>query len=162
MAEKKNQLLSTLKQQVLLLKSQLEGLEKYKPNRSSLTPTKLRSISNSSRLNAHNFDTINPDKGVKKFPEKGSRFHNIAQLIQEKSALDPVPNISAYRKAEYNKTKENFNTENSSSLTPRQRGPNPLTGEGYKTEQKGLKIIGAVAKQAEQRNSSRKHFKLYM
>jgi hypothetical protein len=148
MAEKKNQLLSTLKQQVLLLKSQLEGLEKYKPqDRSSLTPTKLRSSSNSSRLPTHHFDTINPDKGVKKFPQKRTTFKNIAQLIQEKSALQPVPTVSTYRRAEYNKTKENFNTENSNNLTPRQRGPNPLTGEGYKTEQKGLKIIGAVAKQ---------------
>ena len=50
-------------------------------------------------------DSTYLDRGVKKFYEKENQYKNIAEVIKEKSAAEKTPRMSAYRKAEYARTR---------------------------------------------------------
>ena len=50
-----------------------------------------------------------------------------------------TPRMSAYRKAEYDRTRENFSTDQKEYHTQRSVSPNPLTGQGYLEKKKGIK-----------------------
>lgn len=45
--------------------------------------------------------------------------------------MEKQPKLSPFRKAEYDKTKENFSAEKNHFQTERKTSPNPLTGQGY-------------------------------
>ena len=86
--DKKTHLLSNLKRQVLALKNQLEGLERYKQSklhRQSYNSKTNRSVSYSSRFDSTTLDSSYLDKGIKKFYGDKEKFKNIADLINEKS-----------------------------------------------------------------------------
>lgn len=138
--EKKTNLLSNLKKQVLALKCQLDVLEKNK-HKSSKTHSHHRSISYSSRFNSNTLDSTSLSRGLKKFPLADSKFKNISEVIKEKSFIDPTPKISTFRKAEYEKTKENFSTERTLTSPVKRNCGNPLTGEGYSSNKKGIKTL---------------------
>ena len=106
--DRKAYLLSSLKKQVLQLKDQLNQIERGKKNDRSNN----KSITEGSeRFNSNCYDSTYLDRGVKKFPSKKSKHKNLSELISEKSMTDRTPRLSSYRKAEYEKTKENFSTE---------------------------------------------------
>lgn len=111
--DKKSHLLSSLKKQVIALKSQLEGLEKTKISnisRSKHNPSHIKSISHSSRFDSLNLDSSYLERGIRKFPLADFKFRNISQVIQDKSALERTPKFSSQRKAEHLRTKENFSS----------------------------------------------------
>lgn len=62
--DRKAHLLSSLKKQVLQLKTQLDLIEKNKKHDRS----RHRSVTESSRFNSNTYDSSYLDKGVKKFP----------------------------------------------------------------------------------------------
>ena len=78
---------------------------------------------------------------MKKFPQREKELRNLAQVIKEKSTIENTPRLSAYRKAENERTKENFSTEHKKYVTSRSASPNPLTGEGYSVKKKGIKTV---------------------
>jgi hypothetical protein len=101
--DKKTNLLSNLKKQVLILKSQLEGLEHSKAHLHSkhIRTSHNKSVSHSSRFDSTNLDSSYLNRGIKKFALGDSKFKNIAQIIKEKSSLERTPKFSSQRKAEY-------------------------------------------------------------
>lgn len=84
--DKKTQLLSTLKKQVIALKVQLEGLEKSKSHKISRQTNNMHahsSVSHSSRFDSINLDCSYLEKrGRKKFALVDSKFKNIAEVIK--------------------------------------------------------------------------------
>jgi hypothetical protein len=68
--QRKTNILSDLKKQVLILKTQLNNLEKNKSvvYDQSIGQMNKSSISQSSRFNTSTYDSTYLDKGVKKFP----------------------------------------------------------------------------------------------
>jgi hypothetical protein len=109
--DKKSHLLSSLKKQVIALKSQLEGLEKTKHTKlscSSQNPAHNKSISHSSRFDSLTLDSSYLHRGIRKFPLADSKFRNISEVIQDKSVPDRTPKFSSQRQAEHLKTKKNF------------------------------------------------------
>lgn len=106
--DKKGHLLSSLKKQVIALKSQLEGLEKTKHTKvscSSQNPAHSKSISHASRFDSLTLDSSYLERGIRKFPLADSKFRNISEVIQDKSAIDRMPKYSSQRQAEHLKTK---------------------------------------------------------
>lgn len=112
---KKTDILMSLKKQVMILKSQLEVINKKKL---SLSPNvgKFKSKSRtphhrtSSRFDSNFVDpeTVG-ERGIKKFVDPNEQSRNLAELIMNKSVVETkTKRISPYRIAEYNKTKENF------------------------------------------------------
>ena len=71
-----------------------------------------------------------------------------------------TPNFSAYRRAEYEKTRKNFSSEEPSHSKTRSRTPNPITGVGYLNRKKGLKVDYEPRKVSKERVSGRRHFEL--
>jgi len=68
---KNTHLLTDLKKQVLILKNQLENIDKHRQNahnRSINSSMNRSTISQSSRFNTSTYDSTYLDKGVKKFP----------------------------------------------------------------------------------------------
>lgn len=68
---KNTHLLTDLKKQVLMLKNQLENIDRHKqnPNNRSINHSMNKStISQTSRFNTSTYDSTYLDKGVKKFP----------------------------------------------------------------------------------------------
>ena len=53
--------------------------------------------------------------------------------------MNRTPKISSQRKAEYEKTKQNFKTEMPEQSRSRSRSPNPVTGQGYSDKKNGIK-----------------------
>ena len=105
--DKKAYLLSTLKRQVMALKTQLQNIESVKSHHRSKwsqhqqshqrSPhSNHRSTSHSSRFqsNAAEFD-----RGIKmcKTPEK--EYRNIQQMIHDKSRVERMPHFSSQRRA---------------------------------------------------------------
>jgi len=77
---KNTNLLSDLKKQVLILKNQLENIDKRKNlhherNNSHMNRS---TLSQSSRFNTSTYDSTYLDRGVKKFPFGESRFKNLS------------------------------------------------------------------------------------
>ena len=68
--QRKTHILSDLKKQVMILKSQLNNLEKNKSviHDKSINQMNKSNISQSSRFNTSTYDSTYLDKGVKKFP----------------------------------------------------------------------------------------------
>jgi hypothetical protein len=101
--DKKTNLLSNLKKQVMILKSQLEGLEHTKSHLNSkhANTSHNKSVSHSSRFDSINLDCSYLDRGIKKFTLGDSKFKNIAEIIKEKSTFERTPKFSSQRKAEY-------------------------------------------------------------
>ncbi len=67
--QKKSHLLKDLKKQVLILKSQLENIERHKTDHHRESVSMNRStLSQSSRFNTSTYDFTYLDRGVKKFP----------------------------------------------------------------------------------------------
>lgn len=102
--DKKGHLLSTLKKQVMILRSQLDRIVSVKYSKVS-NQTHNNSRHNNSASHSPRFDSISLDstyleRGIKKFPLTDSKFKNIAQIIREKSAIDRTPKLSSQRKAE--------------------------------------------------------------
>jgi len=81
--DKKTNLLSNLKKQVMILKSQLEGLENRKSHIQSkhANTSHNKSISHTSRFDSINLDSSYLDRGIKKFPLADSKFKNITEII---------------------------------------------------------------------------------
>lgn len=94
--DKKSQLLSNLKKQVMQLKFHLNKVDKCKRQ----DRNDHRSTSDSSRFNSNIFDSSYLDKGVKKFPLQ-ENYRNITHVIKEKSLVDKKPQLSSYRKIEH-------------------------------------------------------------
>jgi len=92
--DRKAHLLSSLKKQVLQLKTQLEVIERNKKTDRSHH----RSVNESSRFNSNSFDSSYLDRGVKKFPLR-DKCKNIIDVIQEKSVINKQPTLSPFRKA---------------------------------------------------------------
>lgn len=67
-------------------------------------------MSHSSRFDSITLDSSYLERGIKKFPLADSKFKNIAEVIHEKSSIDRVPKFSSQRRAEYERTKENFSS----------------------------------------------------
>ena len=101
--DRKAYLLSTLKKQVIQLKTQLNQIERQKNEHHNSKP-KPHSCS---RFSSNSYDSSYLDRGVKKFPLK-DQPKNLVEVISKKSKPDKKPKISNYRKEEYEKTKENF------------------------------------------------------
>ena len=100
--DKNGHLLSSLKRQVIALKSQLEGLEHAKQAKLSShthNQSHSKSISHSSRFDSLTLDSSYLQRGFKKFPLADSKFKNIAEVIHDKSAPDRTPKFSSQRKA---------------------------------------------------------------
>jgi hypothetical protein len=126
--DRKAYLLSSLKKQVLQLKTQLDFIEKSKPEERA----QIRPVTESSRFSSISVDSAYRDRGVRKFPAAADNCHNIAAVIKERSVVEKQPTLSPFRKAEYERTKANFSTLVGNSLRQLRRvSPNPLTGEGY-------------------------------
>lgn len=121
--DKKSQLLSNLKKQVMELKFHLNKVDICKKQEKN----DHRSTSDSSRFHSNIFDSSYLDKGVKKFPLQ-ENFRNLTQVIKEKSFVDKKPQLSTYRKREYERTKENFSNSKTNFFTKRYLSPNPVTG----------------------------------
>jgi hypothetical protein len=130
---KKTDILVNLKQQVMILKSQLDLINRKKM---SISPGHHQSKSKGQRPSrtASRFDSncldgeIIGERGLRRFTNRQDTSHNLSELILNKSIEGKIPRISPYRKAEYIKTKENFDTE-PMDLSPRQTAlRNPLTG----------------------------------
>ncbi len=68
--QKKTHLLTDLKKQVLLLKNQLENIERTRTNNQnrSINSMNRSTLSQSSRFNTSTYDSTYLDRGVKKFP----------------------------------------------------------------------------------------------
>lgn len=128
--DKKSHLLSSLKKQVIALKSQLEGLEKSKTNQPSRHNNSQhnKSVSHSLRFDSLTLDSSYLHRGIRKFPLADSHSRNIANLIQDKSALERTPKFSSQRKAEHLRTQENFSSGVVQQPRSRSKSPNPLTG----------------------------------
>lgn len=69
-----------------------------------------------------------------------------------------TPKFSSQRKAEYEKTKENFKTQMPEQSRSRSRSPNPLTGQGYSDKKNGIKTNFNRTIQKNERPSEKKHF----
>jgi hypothetical protein len=125
---KKTDILVNLKQQVMILKSQLDLINRKKM---SISPGHHQSKSKGQRPSrtASRFDSNCLDgEIIGRFTNRQDTSHNLSELILNKSIEGKIPRISPYRKAEYIKTKENFDTE-PMDLSPRQTAlRNPLTG----------------------------------
>jgi hypothetical protein len=81
--DKKSNLLSHLKRQVVALKHQLEGFQKGRAQTSKMTHTPPKTTSSqSSRFNSHSIDATYLDKGIRKYPASSSRCRNISELIK--------------------------------------------------------------------------------
>jgi hypothetical protein len=116
----------------MLLKSQLDVLNQRKLNLSankSHSKSKGHKTKVTSRFDSNYLDgEIVGSRGIKRFAERQGPFCNLSELITNKSADERVPKLSPYRRAEYIKTKENFDTE-PMELSPRKNHlRNPLTG----------------------------------
>lgn len=100
--DKKGHLLSSLKKQVIALKSQLEGLEharQGKLSRHTQNQSHSKSISHASRFDSLTLDSSYLQRGIRKFPLADSKFKNIAEIIHDKSAPDRTPKFSSQRRA---------------------------------------------------------------
>lgn len=137
--DKKSNLLSHLKKQVMALKNQLEVIEHHKSQKASkhTQNSHNRSVSHSSRFDSSHLDSSYLNRGIRKFYDAHPKFKNIAQLIRDKSARERTPKFSSQRKAENEKTKLNFSNEMPEQSRSRSKSPNPLTGEGYSDRQRG-------------------------
>lgn len=93
-------MLSSLKKQVLQLKTQLDQIDRNKRTDRS----NHRSTSESSRFSSNTFGSSYLDKGVKKFP-LADKCLNLVEVIKEKSAISKAPSLSPFRKAEHERTK---------------------------------------------------------
>ncbi len=67
---KNTHLLTDLKKQVLILKNQLENIDRHKNNHQDRSNNSMNrsTLSQSSRFNTSTYDSTYLDKGVKKFP----------------------------------------------------------------------------------------------
>lgn len=112
---KKSEILVNLKKQVMILKSQLDVLNQRKLDVSG-AHSKSKSKSKKPTRTSSRFDSnyldgeIVGERGLKRFGDKQAQFRNLNELITSKSVKDKIPKLSPYRKAEYIKTKENFDT----------------------------------------------------
>jgi hypothetical protein len=92
--DRKAYLLSSLKKQVLQLKSQLHQIERSKNEHQG----KRSRMASSSRFSSNSYDSSYLDRGVKKFPLR-QQPKNLAEVISQKSHIEQKPKISKYRKA---------------------------------------------------------------
>jgi hypothetical protein len=136
--DRKAYLLSSLKKQVLELKTQLDFIEKAKPEERAQP----RQVTESSRFSSISVDSSYRDRGVRKFPAAADNCHNIAAVIKERSVVEKQPSLSPFRKAEYERTRVNFSALTmDSSRQMKTLSPNPLTGEGYPQKRGGIKPV---------------------
>lgn len=166
MSNKKSEILVNLKKQVMILKSQLDilnqrkldlSISKSKEKSKGKKPLKITSRFDSNYLDGE----IVGSRGLKRFGDRDSHFRNLSELITNKSTEDRIPKLSPYRKAEYIKTKENFDTQ-PLSVSPRKgETRNPLTGEGYAERRHGIKMVSRPDTSREGRTTGRKHFNFY-
>lgn len=113
--DRKGHLLSHLKKQVITLRNQLERITQHAqlPHATSSRHNHSQSQhrqSHSPRFDSSSFDSTYLERGIRKFPLADSKFKNIAQIIEEKSKPERRPKLSSQRKAELQRTKENFST----------------------------------------------------
>lgn len=127
--DRKGHLLSHLKRQVISLRNQLERITHSPlPASRQNQSTSQHRQSHSPRFDSSSYDSTYLERGIRKFPLTDSKFKNISQIIEEKSKPERRPPLSIQRKAELQRTKENFSTEMFDSIKMRPRSPNPLTG----------------------------------
>lgn len=164
--DRKGHLLSHLKKQVISLRNQLERITQH--TQPALPPSSLHNHSQSQHRHSHSprfdsssFDSTYLERGIRKFPLADSKFRNIAQIIDAKSKPEHRPKLSSQRKAELQRTKENFSTEMFESIKERPRSPNPLTGEGHKWRAEGRMAVVLTSSARKERSSERRHFHTY-